>query len=178
MIAQRPRRLRGCSDRCCSPSRHSCRRTLSAAFTVQRARTGTRVQARIRKSQAHAGQWNATPEQGSNSSAATQPDSAVRLRCGGCAMRPLRCCCLSEWDEQWRSLRTGCSISCNSFHSAFEALGSCPPSLTRDAAVLPRSVRAAALLCGLQDRTAWMIGTTKNDLAYYSNIAGNMGPAF
>lgn len=29
-----------------------------------------------------------------------------------------------------------------------------------------------------KDRTAWMIGITKNDLAYYSNIAGNMGPAF
>lgn len=29
-----------------------------------------------------------------------------------------------------------------------------------------------------KDRTAWMIGITKNDLAYYSNIATNTGPAF
>lgn len=29
-----------------------------------------------------------------------------------------------------------------------------------------------------RDRTAWMIGSTKNELAYYNNIAGNMGPAF
>lgn len=28
-----------------------------------------------------------------------------------------------------------------------------------------------------KDRTAWMIGVTKNDLAYYSDIAGDMGPA-
>lgn len=29
-----------------------------------------------------------------------------------------------------------------------------------------------------KDRTAWLIGTTQNDLAYYSNIAAHMGPAF
>lgn len=29
-----------------------------------------------------------------------------------------------------------------------------------------------------RDRTAWMIGITKNDLAYYSHIATRMGPAF
>jgi hypothetical protein len=31
-----------------------------------------------------------------------------------------------------------------------------------------------------KDRTSWMIGQVapKSDMAYYSNIAGNMGPAF
>lgn len=28
-----------------------------------------------------------------------------------------------------------------------------------------------------KDRTAWMIGIVKSDLAYYNNIAGNLGPA-
>jgi hypothetical protein len=45
-------------------------------------------------------------------------------------------------------------------------------------ALAPDGAPAAALPHPSKDRTAWMIGTTKNDLAYYSNIAGNMGPAF
>ena len=50
---------------------------------------------------------------------------------------------------------------------------------SRRCAALASAVHPARpALSYLQDRTAWMIGITKNDLAYYSNIAGNMGPAF
>lgn len=46
------------------------------------------------------------------------------------------------------------------------------PVEKRDADILCKSMPNPA-----KDRTAWLIGTTKNDLAYYSNVAAQMGPA-
>jgi len=42
----------------------------------------------------------------------------------------------------------------------------------------PKGSTSGGLPHPSKDRTAWMIGTTKADLAYYSNIASHMGPAF
>lgn len=88
-------------------------------------------------------------------------DTVRRMRGAATALRPER---------------VGWAVM-NSSRMKLNQLECIPVSLKRSAHA-PHALPCSAALSGPQDRTAWMIGITKNDLAYYSNIAGNMGPAF